>query len=82
MQITPSDFFPLTLDERKTTVTFYSILLYNLHISLYTSKKKKKRCPDLVSNNNKKKLMVFKLSNGCSGWVNLYGGKKPLKWMF
>ncbi len=53
MQITPSDFFPLTLDERKTTVTFYSILLYNLHISLYTSKKKK-RCPDLVSNNKKK----------------------------
>lgn len=36
-------FFSLTVDERKTTVTFYSILLYNLHISLYTSKKKKKK---------------------------------------
>lgn len=28
---------------------------------------------------NKKKLMVFKLPNGCSGWVNLYGGKKTIE---
>ncbi len=62
MQITPSDFFSLTVDERKTTVTFYSILLYNLHISLYTSKKKKKKKSWSGERQQKKKLMVFKIS--------------------
>lgn len=66
MQIMPYDanltvwFFSPTVDERITTVIFYSILLYNLHISLYTSKKKKKkRCPDLVSDQKIKKIKMF-----------------------
>ncbi len=44
MQIMPCDanhtlwFFPPTVDERKTTVIFYSILLYNLQRKKHTKK--------------------------------------------